>query len=371
MGMKKTLLITIDFPPKTGGVANYLSNFSKNLPYNKIVVLADKSVGQTHHHEIKYQLIKEDLNYKFFWPHWLKTYFVAKKVIEREKIEQIIISHIIPMGYIALVLKLPFFVILHGYDITLAKKSIWKKHWLKKILKASEHIIVNSNFTKREVIETGISENKITIVNPCPNIKYKINDIEKEIIKKELGLVHKKILLSVGRLIERKGFDKVIEALPEILPQIPSLVYIIVGKGPDRERLENLAEKLKVAGNVVIVEDVPDTNLPCYYDLADVFIMPSRVINKEDVEGFGIVYLEANLFGKPVIAGKTGGVEDAVVDNQTGILVNPEDINSIAIAIIKLLTDQNLANKLGVQGKERVLKEFQWPKQIAKLENIL
>jgi phosphatidylinositol alpha-1,6-mannosyltransferase len=370
--MKKSLLITIDYPPKTGGVANYLSNLSLNLPYEKIVVLTDKNVGQKMHQEIKYQLYKEHLYYKFFWPHWLKSYFIAKKVIAQEKIEQIIISHVIPMGYIALMLKLPFFVILHGYDITLAKKSVWKKYWLKKILKAAKHIIVNSNFTKNEVLGVGISEAKITIVNPCPNFqKMIINESERQSVKNELDLHHKKILLSVGRLIPRKGFDKVIEALPQVIKQIPNLVYLIVGKGPDRVRLEKLAEKLNVLSNITIVEDVPDSNLPVYYDLANIFIMTSRIENKTDVEGFGIVYLEANLLGKPVIAGKSGGVEDAVIDNQTGILVNPNDVNAIAIAIIKLFTDQNLANTLGVQGKERVLNEFCWSKQIAKIENLL
>lgn len=370
--MKKSLLITIDFPPKTGGVANYLSNLSENLPHDKIVVLADKNVGQKLHHEIKYQLIKEDLFYKFFWPRWLRTYFEAKKIIQERKIEQIIISHVIPMGYIALMLKLPYFVILHGYDITLAKRSVWKRYWLKKILNKSKHIIVNSNFTKNEVLSIGIKENKITIVNPCPNfVKMQINETERQIIKNELDLHHKRILLSVGRLIPRKGFDKVIEALPQVIKQIPNLIYLIVGNGSDDKRLEKLAEELGVLKNITIVRDVPDTNLPAYYSLADIFIMPSRIINKSDVEGFGIVYLEANLLGKPVIAGKSGGVEDAVIDNQTGLLVDPEDVNGIAIAIIKLFTDQNLANTLGVQGKERVINEFCWPKQIAKIENLL
>jgi len=352
--MKKSLLITIDFPPKFGGVANYLSNLSENLPHDKIIVLADKSVGAKLHHEIKYQLIKENLLYKFFWPRWIKAYFQAKKVITEYKIEQIIISHVIPMGYICLMLKLPYFVILHGYDIVLAKRSAWKRYWLKKILNKAKHIIVNSHFTKNEVLNTGIKENKITIINPCPNfIKMQINETERQIVKNELNLHHKKILISVGRLIPRKGFDKVIEALPKVIQQIPNVAYLIVGNGPDDKRIQKLAQDLGVLKNITIVKDVPDTNLPVYYSLGDVLIMPSRIINKSDVEGFGIVYLEANLLGKPVIAGKSGGIEDAVINNQTGLLVDPEDVNGIAIAIIKLLTDQNLANTLGIQGKKK------------------
>jgi len=371
-GGRKTLLITIDFPPQTGGVANYLANFCQNLPDDKIVVLAN-SVENVHHFDghQKYKIIRENLLSKYFWPKWLKAYFVARKIISQEKIEQIIISHILPIGYIALMLKLPFIVILHGYDIMNAQKSSWKKHWSKKILIRANHIIVNSHNTQNQVLNLGINQNKITIVYPCPNIKpEQANEHEKQIIKNELDLHHKKILLSVGRLTPRKGFDRVIEALPDLTKQIPNLIYIIVGNGPDKERLEKLAEDLKIRGSLIVAEDIPNSNLSSFYDLANVFIMPARQIG-EDIEGFGIVYLEANLFGKPVIAGQSGGVKDAVIDGQTGILVNPESVQEISSAILKLFNDPSLANKLGVQAKERVLKEFQWPKQIEKIKNIL
>lgn len=370
--MKKTLLITIDFPPQTGGVANYLANFCHNLPDDKIVVLADQ-IANVHHFDGRqsYKIIRKRLLSKYFWPSWLKTFRVAKQIIHKEQIKQIIISHILPMGYIALMLEMPFIVILHGYDIMNAQKSSWKKYWVKKILSQAKHIIVNSHNTQDQVFKLGINTDKITIVYPCPNIKpEQLNEHEKQIIKNELDLHHKKILLSVGRLVPRKGFDKVIEALPEVLKQIPNLVYIIIGNGPDRNRLEKLAEDLKVIGNLIIAEDIPNSNLPAFYDLANIFIMPARQIG-EDIEGFGIVYLEANLFGKPVIAGKSGGVEDAVINNQTGILVNPESVQEISQAILKLFANPDLANKLGVQGKERVLSEFQWPIQIKKVINLL
>ena len=370
--MKKLLLITIDFPPQTGGVANYLANFSKNLSADNLFVLANKHEYSQHFDgQQPYKIIRENLYYKYLWPKWLKTFALAKKIIKKEKIEQLIISHILPMGYLALMLKLPFIVILHGYDIMNAQKSSWKKYWAIKILAQAKHIIVNSHHTQNQVLNLGINQNKITIVYPCPNIKpEQLNEHEKQTIKNELDLHHKKILLSVGRLVTRKGFDKVIETLPEVIKQIPNLIYIIVGNGPDKGRLEKLAEDLKVRGNLIITEDIPNSNLPAFYDLADIFIMPARQID-EDVEGFGIVYLEANLFGKPVIAGKSGGVEDAVIDNQTGILVNPENVQEIVQTILKLFSEPELANKLGVQGKERVLREFQWLIQIEKIKNIL
>jgi len=371
--MLKTLLITIDFPPQKGGVATYLSNLCRNLDFGKILVLANKHEGSEHFdHKQGYKIIRARLFFKFFWPSWLRTLRQAKKVIRREKIEQILISHVLPMGYIALLLKLPFIVSLHGYDVLAAQKTAWKKYWLMKILTKSKAIIVNSNFTKQEVLKLGISESKITIVYPCPNIKPEdLNPQERQALKTELELHGKKVLLSVGRLVKRKGFDKVIEALPEVIKQVPNLEYLIVGNGNYKDELEKLALKLKVLDQVTICEDIPDSNLPNYYDLADVFIMPARQIGQSDVEGFGIVYLEANSFGKPVIAGKSGGASEAVIDGQTGILVDPENVSDIAKAIVHLMNNQEYALKLGSQGKDRIQNEFQWEKQVMKLKGIL
>jgi phosphatidylinositol alpha-1,6-mannosyltransferase len=275
------------------------------------------------------------------------------------------------MGYICLMLKLPFIVSLHGYDVLAAQKTPWKKYWLLKILNRAKAIIVNSKFTESKVLKLGISANKITIVYPCPNIKPEnLIPAERQALKTELELHGKKVLLSVGRLVPRKGFDKVIEALPEVIGQVPNLQYLIVGNGKYKDELEKSALKLKVLDHLTICEDIPDTNLPSYYDMADVFIMPARQIGS-DVEGFGIVYLETNSFGKPVIAGKSGGASEAVLDGQTGVLVDPEDVSQIARAIINLMTNDEYAMKLGAQGKERVLKEFQWPVQVEKIKNLL
>jgi phosphatidyl-myo-inositol dimannoside synthase len=159
--------------------------------------------------------------------------------------------------------------------------------------------------------------------------------------------------------------------LPEVTEKIPNLVYLIVGNGKKYgDDLEALALQHKVLDHVTICEDIPDTNIPSYYDMADVFIMPARQIGS-DVEGFGIVYLEANSFGKPVIAGKSGGASEAVIDGQTGILVDPENVSEIAKAIIHLMDNQEYASKLGANGKFRVADEFQWSKQVLKLKNIL
>jgi len=370
--IKKSLLITIDFPPQQGGVANYLANFSNNISKNKIIVLADKKGRwQSFDSKQEYKIFRQQLYYKHFWPKWLKIFSIAKKIIKQKNVEQIIFSHVLPIGYICLLLNLPFVTILHGYDILAAQKNVWKNFWLKTILHKSKHIIVNSDFTKQQVIKQGINENKITIVYPCPNIPNKINQTKKELIIKELELEGKPILLSVGRLVKRKGIDKVIESLGSVIKNFPDLIYLIIGQGEYKRELEKLAKSKQFRSNIIFLENISNQHLPIYYNLADIFIMPSRIENQNDVEGFGIVYLEAGLFAKPVIAGKSGGVEDAVIDGKTGILVEPNNSSAISNAILKLLNDGKLANKLGVQGQKRVLSKFQWSKQISKLKNIL
>jgi len=175
----------------------------------------------------------------------------------------------------------------------------------------------------------------------------------------------------VGRLVQRKGHDMVIKAMPEIIKQVPDCIYLIVGGGPYKQTLERLVNKNNLRDWVKFIGTASHQDLPALYQLADVFIMPARQLDNGDVEGFGIAYLEANLFGKPVIGGKSGGVADAVIDGQTGLLVDPTDVSQIAKAAIKLLTDEAYAAKLGTQGLQRVNEEFDWVSQTEKIKELL
>jgi phosphatidylinositol alpha-1,6-mannosyltransferase len=153
----------------------------------------------------------------------------------------------------------------------------------------------------------------------------------------------------------------VIRALPQVLQSIPDTVYLIVGGGPDRERLESLAVATGVRDRVVFAGYAPDSDLPHIYALSDLFIMPSR-INLEacDVEGFGLVFLEAGACGKPVIGGRSGGISDAIVEEKTGFLVDPHDPDDIAQVLVRLLSDKELSGRIGEQGRLRVIHGFSW-----------
>ena len=138
-------------------------------------------------------------------------------------------------------------------------------------------------------------------------------------------------------------------------------MYVIVGDGPYRPSLEKLASDLGMGSHVVFAGKVSDEDLPKYYSLCDVFAMPSRErLDSGDVEGFGIVFLEAAAAAKPVVAGRSGGIEDAVIHGATGLLVEPTSVGDVAQALLRLLRDAPLRQELGGQARERVLREFTW-----------
>ena len=395
--MRKNLLITLDWPPSRGGVANYLWNVYSRLPHDFSVILAPPLISPPAGGGARGGGSVDELTpprlplaggdnivvYRrellgSFWPKWLKAYFEALKIIKTEKIGAVHVSHILPMGYAAWMIKkvlgIPYVVYLHGMDIMLTQKSPWKKFWAKNILREADLIIANGEFTRKEAQK--IINREISILYPCPNIAITRLSAEASAqagifapacpVGRDYTDTDKNIILSVGRLVERKGFDKVIEAMPEILRAAPDAECQIVGDGPYAAELKTLAEKSGVSERVRFFHHISDTDLPEFYKSCKIFAMPARKIGG-DVEGFGIVYLEAALFGKPSVAGNTGGAPEAVLDGKTGIVVNPESVDEIAAAIVKLLTDDNLRTNLGKAAHERVLSEFTWENQINKI----
>ncbi|MEA3272402.1 MAG: glycosyltransferase family 4 protein, partial [Patescibacteria group bacterium] len=346
----KFLLITLEFPPDKGGVANYLAGICS--VFKNVDILKPKL-------------------FRFFWPRWTSVFFQAFKIIRQNKTEMIIVSHVLPIGYVALVFKkllgIPYIVFTHGMDVLLPQKNQHKKFWLKKILQNARLVVANSEFTQNVILNLiGDSENKkikTEVIYPCPNPKIKTLQFNRDLSKK-------KVILTVGRLVARKGIDKVIEAMPKILKELPNAVYMIVGDGPLKKELREIVKEKKLGDKIIFCGDVQDSEMHVYYGMSDIFIMPSRNLDG-DVEGFGIVYLEAALFGKPSIAGKDGGAPEAVLDGETGILVNSLNTDEIADAIIRLLKDDELRQRFGANAKERVVREFTWEKQVEKLQRYL
>lgn len=372
--MVRSLLVSLDYPPQVGGVAVYYEHLIEEFPEGSNLVLTVDEVDGNKIRETPGVIRRKLLsNSKLLWPKWLPLLWQIWKISRQNKINLIQVGQILPVGTAAYILnkffKIPYMVYCHGMDVMTAAQSPRKKKLALKILKNAEFVVANSEFTKEKVLEYGVRAQDAMVVYPCPNMKLRRKVASEEIdeLKNKYGLQNKKIILTAGRLVERKGHDVVLGALHKLKESIPNAHYAIIGDGPKEDAVRQMIEILKLEDSVSLVGKATDYELATWYEACDVFVMISRQLKDEDAEGFGIVYLEANMFGKPVIAGRSGGVAEAVLDNETGILVEPTNPHEIISAMEMLLKNPEEANRLGENGRQRAENEFQWKKQAAPL----
>jgi phosphatidylinositol alpha-1,6-mannosyltransferase len=267
---------------------------------------------------------------------------------------------------------LSFYVILYGGESERLQKELLIKRVAFFALDRANAVVVISEHTRQEYLRCGGNNRRIVKVNPGVDIVRFTPQVNCQQIIKRHTLLGKQVLLTVSRLVERKGHEVVIRAMPKIVEACPETVYLIVGAGPMDSALKTLASEQGVADKVIFVGTVPESELAAYYNACQVFIMPSRHFEgREGVEGFGIVYLEANACGKPVIGGRSGGIIEAIDDGVSGLVIDPEDSQAVADSAIKLLTDRRLSEELGRKGRYRVEREFAWEYQWKQLELIL
>ncbi|MDD1463571.1 glycosyltransferase family 4 protein, partial [Dolichospermum sp. ST_sed2] len=329
--MLKTLLITSDFPPKIGGVSEYLSNICSRLNPSDIAVLSPiEKTSDSFDQSQKYIIYRKKFYSacRFIWPKWIILLYNSINIVRKYEFKQILVGQILPVGTVALIInyffKIPYIVSTHAMDITILASSN-RKTWLaKKILDRSAQIITVSHYTKSKIMSLGFIEKKIVIISPGTDIinQSKI-DMGKEAASK-YNLEGKRILLTVGRIIERKGHMEVLKALPDIIKAFSDINYVITSDGPYKAELDKFIAQNNLKDYVTFTGQINRDILPSLYQLSEIFIMPTRILANNDVEGFGIVYLEANAFGKPVVAYNSGGVSDAVLHKKTGILVEPK-----------------------------------------------
>lgn len=384
--MKKSLFLTFFFPPERGGIQNYLYNICKRLPKESVVVWAPiNSVATDFDKKQGFKIIRKSYNsaLRMFGLSSLEYFFTVRKLVKQNKIDIIHCGHIHPMGMTAYlakkILHIPYIVYTHGTEIKeIENKSGFTKKMMKRVLDEAQNIVVTTDFMRDYIVakfDFDRDENELAkkFVKIPPGVNSDLfHPLDSLKIKQRFGLENQKIILTCGRLVPRKNHEMVLKAMPNVLKRVPNAKYYIIGNGPTLEKLRLLVRNLRLDDKVKIYTKITDRDLNFYYNLADVFIMPSKEMeNKKDIEGFGLVYLEANACKKPVIAGNTGGVAEAVLDGQTGILVNPENIKEITDALIKILRNEELANDLGNYGFERVKNEFSWDELVKKLMTIL
>lgn len=258
-------------------------------------------------------------------------------------------------------LRIPFIVFVYGNELLETMQHQYARQHM--ALRFANRVLATSRYTAGLAEKAGADPERIKVVWPgCDSDFFQPKVVSDDLRRKLLGARHRdRVILTVGNLVSRKGQDMVIRALPALCRRVPDLVYLIAGEGPYRGELEKIASDVGVRDRVVFAGRVLDQDLPDLYSLCEVFVMASRErIEENDVEGFGLVLLEANACGKPVVGGRSGGVPDALADGVSGLLVDPSNPEEITEVLTRLLTDHDLAKRLGAQGRARVVEEFQW-----------
>ena len=256
----------------------------------------------------------------------------------------------------------------HGEDITTAYQSREFTWLMTRVYHGAAANIANSHNTGRMFEALGIPPARIRVVYPGVDVRRFQPDIDASDIRSEFGADHRTILLSVGRLQRRKGHDLAIEAISRLDPIVP-VRYLIAGEGEERGRLEALVAQHRVQDRVHFLGEVPARDLPRYYAACDIFVLPNRIDNG-DVEGFGIVFLEAAATGRPTIGGRTGGVPEAIADRETGVLVGGTDADELAAAIRTLALSEATRRAMGLAGRERVCRGFTWERAAAEVRAV-
>jgi phosphatidylinositol alpha-1,6-mannosyltransferase len=257
----------------------------------------------------------------------------------------------------------------HGEDISAALSSRQFSATMRLVYRGAAAAIANSRNTAHLIESTGWMRRPIEVVYPGVDSARFHPGADNGALRHALSPEGGVILLTVARLQKRKGHDLVIKALPTLLREFPTLKYVIVGGGNEREALVHLAGELQVNHAVQFRGEVSDEELPSYFAASDIFLLPTRVA-EYDFEGFGIVYLEAAAAGKPAIGGRNGGVPEAVVEGETGLLVSGLDVDELAACIRQLAGSESLRRRMGEQGMARARRDFTWERAARMVERI-
>ncbi|HHT9139659.1 MAG TPA: glycosyltransferase family 4 protein [Candidatus Tripitaka californicus] len=376
------LIFTDNYPPQSGGIGTYADGLARNLYEEgiEVIVFAPGIKGDREwdlrEKFITYRLVAKRPVFEF---HALLMLFYLTL---RGRVDRVLCMTWYPCGSLAILtnflFNVPYYVVVHGGELLESEGGLldrliygWILRPLKRLVLGRASILfTNSNYTKRLPMALGVDEKKIVLV-PGGTDPEKFHPVSNRgETARRYGLEGKKVLLTVARLEPHKGLDTVISLMPELVKKIPNLVYVVVGTGRQEATLKDMVGRLNLEGRVLFIGFRPGEELPGLYSVCDVFVMVSKELPSE-FEGFGVAFLEANACGKPVIGGRSGGIPEAVVHGETGLLADPNNPQEIFEAIVRLLTDDFYAKRLGERGRQRVVEEFNWRATARRVKNTI
>ncbi len=377
--MKKILFVTNDFGPRSGGIESFVMGLIERLPKDSVTVFTS-SQGETSNYDAKWQhdygvhVIRDRSTMLLPTPRVARA---LKKIAKQGDFSAACFGAAAPLGLLASTLRKAgiarIISLTHGHEVWWAK--VFPFSWAMRLIgDRMDAMTYLGDFTERNISRALSPRAREAMVRVAPGIdvSHFSPDESPSDLREQLGLKDKAVIVSVGRLVPRKGQDRLIQALPLIRKTIPNAHLLFVGEGNYRKNLEKLVQDNDVKDHVTFVGRVSYTQLPSYFRCGDIFAMPSRSrMGGLEVEGLGIVYLEASACGLPVIAGNSGGAPDAVVDGVTGIVVDGTNINEIAGAIVRVLSDPAKMKAMGAVGSEWVASGWSWDIWSSKFARLL
>jgi phosphatidylinositol alpha-1,6-mannosyltransferase len=374
----RSLLVTVNYPPSIGGIERYYAELALHMPAGSIEVSTPPLAGSREHdasHPVRVwrppipRRQSHKLVFVFVW--WLHVLGVCV----RRRIRLLHCGNFTPAGYICRWTKrwlgIPYVIYFHGMDIEKAARKMerpgWRSRALRAILDDASMVFANSRDTMRRVIRSGVPEEKI--VSLSPGVDLDRFQPGAPASPRAAQFAGRPVLLTVGRYAKRKGIDLVVRALPLVRREIPEAQLVILGRRQE-ENLAPLVRELGLDGAVHFFGEVEESELPDFYRAASGFVMPAY--EEEDaasVEGFGIVFLEAAASGIPSIGGRSGGIEDAIVDGETGFLVEGRNVDDLAARMREILGCETRRRQMGEKARARVLAEFNWETRALRVAN--
>jgi phosphatidylinositol alpha-1,6-mannosyltransferase len=372
--MTRTLVVTNDFPPRPGGIQGYVHALAVRQPAGSIVVYAPAWRGAAEFDATQpFPVVRHPTSLMLPVPAVLRR---ARAVARAEGCTTVWFGAAAPLGLLAPALRRA------GLDWCVASTHGHEAGWamlpgartlLRRIGSGLDAVTYLGDYTRARLAPVLGGRPRLEHLPPGVDTEAFRPDRDRAGVRRRLGLGDRPTVVCVSRLVPRKGQDTLIRALPELRRRVPGATLLLVGGGPDEARLRRLARRLGVGGDVVLTGSVPWAEVPDHYAAGDVFAMPCRTRRGGlDVEGFGLVYLEASATGLPVVAGSSGGAPDAVRPGETGYVVDGRSVAAVTDRIAGLLADRAAASRaMGEKGRAWVERECRWALLAARLERLL
>jgi len=373
--MGRTLVVTNDFPPRTGGIQSFVGALVERLPAEEVVVYAPAWAGAAAFDAAaSYPVVRHPGSLMLPVPSVARR---ARDLARRHSCDSVLFGAAAPLGVLAPLLRAAG--VRRAVGITHGHEAGWAllpggRAGLRRIAAGLDAMTYLGDYTRRMIGDALRPADRAKLVRLHPGVDATrfAPGAGGAARRAEVGLTGRPVIVCVSRLVRRKGQDTLIRALPAIRRRVEGTALLLVGDGPDRGYLQALVREVRVVSDVVFAGAVPDADLPGWYGAGDVFAMPCRTRRRGlDVEGLGMVYLEASACGLPVLAGDSGGAPDAVLDGLTGRVIDGESAGAAAHVLAAMLTDRQMARRLGDAGRAWTLSEWGWDLQTQRLRELL